>query len=197
MASWNMDFADEWFGALNNKDQLYTNIEFAKRPFASLPKLEFSSSLNSTQEKSEYRIKEIIELGFVDGVNFSQNITTGIESTHLLVCYGPPRLYNEFAIGGKGHPVNTVWFKDNPLFEFRSTLSLQNLPNDQPILLYSGDGQLSACMTAYLTVLGYDVKTLLFGANQLFYLRLNSEPALTEFIFSIQDVMNYPFVMGN
>ncbi len=197
MASWNMFFADEWFNALGNSGQNYTNIEFPKKPFTHLPKLELPSSLNSTQEKSLYRIKETIKRGFVSGINYSQNLSTGIANSHFLVCYGPVRLYNEFKIGGKGHPENTVWFKDTPLFEFRSTLSLQTLPNDQPILIYSGDGQLSSCITAYLTVLGYDVKTLLFGANQLFYTRLNSEPALTEFIFSSEDVMDYPYVTGN
>ena len=31
----------------------------------------------------------------------------------------------------------------------------------------------------------------------LFYLRLNSEPALTEYIFSNSDIMNYPYITGN
>jgi len=106
-------------------------------------------------------------------------------------------LYNEFKIGGKGHPENTVWFKDATLYEFRSVYSLQTLPNDQPILIYSGDGQLSSCMAAYLTLLGYNVKTLLFGANQLLYYRLAATPELTEYVFSAQDIMNYPYVTGN
>jgi hypothetical protein len=74
---------------------------------------------------------------------------------------------------------------------------LQTLPNDRPILIYSGDGQLSACMTAYLTVLGYDAKTLLFGANQLFYFRLSTDPNLTQYAFSNADIMNYPYLTGN
>jgi len=197
MASWNIYFADEWLGALENKDQSYTNIEYPKKAFTHLPGLEFPAEIVSAKERTIYRVKEIIKKGFAKDINYSENISTGIANTHFLVCYGPVSLYNEFKIGGKGHPENTVWFKDATLFEFRSIYGLQTLPNDQPILIYSGDGQLSACMVAYLTVLGYDVKTLLFGANQLFYLRLNSEPALTEYIFSNSDIMNYPYITGN
>jgi rhodanese-related sulfurtransferase len=197
MASWNMFFANEWFGALDNVSQSFTNIEFPKGPFSHLPKLEFPSSLKVVQEKTIFRIKEIIGKGFINGTNYSENLSTGIANTHLLICYGEARLYNEFVPGGQGHPENAVWFKNATLFEFRSVNSLQTLPNDQPILIYSGDGQLSACMAAYLTVLGYNVKTLLFGANQLFYSRLNSEPTLTKYIFSSQVIMNFPYVSGN
>lgn len=196
MASWNMFFADEWISALDNVDQLFTNTEYPKREFTNLPKLEFPSSLKTGREKTIYRIKEIISKGFVEGTNYYKKFSTNVELNNYLVCYGPVRLYNEFAIGGKGHPENTVWFKDVSLFEFRSVYSLQTLPNDEKILIYSADGQLSACIVAYLTVLGYDVKTLFFGAHQLFYSRLNSEPALTEYVFSIQDIMNYPYVTG-
>ncbi|MBK7632770.1 MAG: rhodanese-like domain-containing protein [Ignavibacteriales bacterium] len=198
MASWNVDFAAEWLGALGNSDQSYLNLEYPKKPFTNLPNLEFPPSLITEQEKTNYRIKEIIKKGFISGVNFSENISTGIINTHFLVCYGKGQLYGAPRdLGSRGHPENTVWFKDTPLFEFRSTNSLQTLPNNQPILIYSGDGQLSSCMTAYLTFLGYDVKSLLFGANQLFYFRLNADPTLTEYIFSMADIMNYPYTTGN
>lgn len=197
MASWNIDFANEWFSALGNNDQSYTNIEYPKYSYTHLPVLEFPAEIVSTKGKTIYRVKEIIKKGFAKGINYSENISSGIANTHFLVCYGPVRLYNEFKVGGKGHPENAVWFKDATLFEFRSVYSLQTLPNDQPILIYSGDGQLSASMVAYLTVLGYNVKTLLFGANQLFYLRLDSEPELNQYIFSIHDIMNYPYITGN
>jgi hypothetical protein len=197
MASWNVDFAEEWLAALGNSDQSYLNLEYPKKPFTNLPKLEFPSSLTTEQEKTNYRIREIINKGFKSGINYSENLTTGIINTHFLVCYGKGQLYGAPRdLGSRGHPLNTVWFKDAPLFEFRSTNSLQTLPIDQPILIYSGDGQLSACLAAYLTFLGYDIKTLLFGANQLFYWRLNSDSELSEYIFSSADIMNYPYSVG-
>ena len=98
---------------------------------------------------------------------------------------------------GKGHPVGTIWYWDNPVFEFRSIKSLQTLPSNSPIIIYSADGQLSACMAGYLTVLGYNVKTLLFGANQLFYTRMRSDPELNGDAFKFEEINNYPYVTGN
>jgi hypothetical protein len=63
-------------------------------------------------------------------------------------------------------------------------------------MLYDYDGQLGACMTAYLRVLGYDVKFLLFGANQLFYSRMITDVELMDFAFTSQGINNFPFVTG-
>ena len=62
--------------------------------------------------------------------------------------------------------------------------------------MYDYSGQLSACMTAYLRVLGYDVKILLYGANQLFYSRLISDPELLGYAFTTDKIQNYPYVTG-
>jgi phage shock protein E len=197
MASWNMDFATEWLAALRSSDLSYLNFEYLKKPFTDLPKLEFPASLVTEKDKTNFRVKEIIKKGFVSGINYSENLSNGIINSHFLVCYGKAQLYGAPRdLGSRGHPENAVWFKDTPLFEFRSTNSLQTLPIDQKILIYSGDGQLSASMTAYLTFLGYDIKTLLFGANQLFYYRLTADPALADYIFSWSDIMNYPYMIG-
>jgi rhodanese-related sulfurtransferase len=198
MASWNIDFANEWFAALANSDETYTNTEYPKLAYNNLPRLEFPSSLKSEEERTPYRIKEIIGKGFISGINYSENLSTSASNNNFLVCYGQPGLYGAPRdLGSRGHPKDAVWFRDASLYEFRSVNSLQTLPHDQSILIYSGDGQLSACMVAYLTFLGYDVKTLLFGANHLFYWRLNTDPRLVDYVFSTDDIMNYPYVSGN
>jgi rhodanese-related sulfurtransferase len=198
MASWNIDFANEWFAALGNNDQTFSNTEYPSNAFTHLPNLEFPSSVGNAKEMTEYRIKEIINKGFLKDLNYLEEISIENTIDLFLVCYGEGKLYNAPRdLGSLGHPENTVWFQYSPLFEFRSVNSLQTLPNDQPILIYSGDGQLSACIAAYLTVLGYDAKTLLFGANQLFYFRLSTDPSLTKYAFSNEDIMNYPYITGN
>jgi rhodanese-related sulfurtransferase len=198
MASWNIDFANEWFSALGNKDQTFTNTGYPKKDFSNLPNLEFPSSVNNSKEMTLYRIKETINKGFLNDLNYLEEISIENTFDHFLVCYGEGKLYNAPRdLGSLGHPENTVWFQNTPIFEFRSTQSLQTLPNDQPILIYSGDGQLSAAIAAYLTVLGYNAKTLLFGANQLFYFRLTVDPELIEYVFSTEDIMNYPYIIGN
>lgn len=197
MASWNFVFADEWYAALGSSVFPFSNIDYPKRPFTNLPTLEFPPSISSDKEKTIYRIKELINNGFLSGINYEEYFSSDVINSHFLICYGQVRLYSDFSVGGAGHPKNTVWFKDSTLFEFRSTNSLQTLPIDQSILIYSGDGHLSACMAAYLKLLGYDVKTLLFGANQLLYSRLATTPAISNNAFTSSDIMNYPYTPGN
>ncbi len=45
---------------------------------------------------------------------------------------------------------------------------LKTLPTDKTIVVYCYTGQTSANMAAYLQVLGYDAKSLLFGASGMF-----------------------------
>ena len=52
---------------------------------------------------------------------------------------------------------------------FTMGVDLKTLPTDKTIIVYCYTGQGSAYVTAYLRLLGYDAKTLKFGANSLFY----------------------------
>lgn len=199
MASWHQDFADEWLNALGNASDLssYINTVFDLNPFSSLPQIEFPEELKTIEEKALFRINSIISSGF-DLHCYTDDLDPSIRSNHYVICYGKAQLYGApLEYGFRGHPDKTVWFKGPPSFDFRSTNNLQRLPNDKKILIYSGDGQLSACIVAYLRVLGYDAKTLLFGANQLFYNRLIGMQELEEYVFSVSDIMNYPYANGN
>jgi rhodanese-related sulfurtransferase len=95
------------------------------------------------------------------------------------------------------HPLNVVFYKVPPdPSDFRSTSYLQTLPINKPIAIYSGTGQESAFYTAYLRLLGYDVKSILFGANNLLYEMLFRSPEIRIFAFTSSSIMNYPYVTG-
>jgi rhodanese-related sulfurtransferase len=196
MASWNQFFSDEWLGALSDAINIssYTNEDFPRNELTDLPSVIFENPGASLSDRVNARIKKIIEEGFY----YTDNLPS--ESTHYIVCYGKMRLFyaRKFIIlEGRGHPPGTRLYMDTPDFEFKSGKYLQSLPNDQPICIYDYDGQQSACMTAYLRVLGYDVSSLLFGANQLFYSRMIDEPDLREYAFSSLIINNFPYISGN
>ncbi len=200
MAYWNNFFADEWLAALCTDDVIntYSNFLFNKLPMSAIPKLSIPATIKDDREMTLYRIKEVIKAGFKQDVNYSREFDYAVKNTHIKICYGPPALYYMSQLeGGFGHAQETIWFQDNPVFDFRSTNYLQTLPPHNPVIIYSGDGQLGAAVTAYLTVLGYNVKTLLFGANQLFYFRMPSDPNLTDSAFKPEEIRNYPYVTGN
>jgi rhodanese-related sulfurtransferase len=47
--------------------------------------------------------------------------------------------------------------------------ALNTLATDKPVVVYCYTGQTSAFTSAYLRILGYDAKSLLFGTNGMFY----------------------------
>lgn len=62
------------------------------------------------------------------------------------------------------------------------------LNNTAPVVTYCWTGQTSSMMTAYLKVIGYDSKSLLFGTNGMIYSNLESHK------FSEGAIMGYPLV---
>lgn len=200
MAYWNIQFADEWINIPKRDEGLsaYVNIEYPKLQLTTLPKIDIPVTLKSNNEIGIYRIKEVIKNGFQAGINYSVNFNEDVKDKHFKICYGQRSLYESVPfVGGVGHPPETRWYQDGPLFDFRSVNYLQTLPSDQPIIIYSGSGHSSACIAAYLTVLGYNVKTLLFGANQLFYSSMGSALELLGEKFKPDEIRNYPYVTGN
>jgi len=200
LASWNEVFADEWLGALGNDPeiQIYNNEDNPKNDFTSLPAITFENPSASLKDRVNGRIKKIIAQGFVENIQYKKYFTP---YGKYIVCYGKTSLLYYAGMNGPlaglGHHDRAIFYKADPLYELRSTESLQTLPNNSTILIYDGTGELSASMAAYLRVLGYDAQTLLFGANQLFYDRVIYYPELIEFAFSYSRIRNYPYISGN
>jgi hypothetical protein len=151
----------------------------------------------SIPEIIESRIKMLISNGFYSDETQLRYMPPGNEENYI-ACYGNSSLYFAPKIDGVeiGHPVSAVSYRDDPWYELRSYKYLQTLPPNKEIIVYSYNGQLSACVVAYLNVLGYSAKSLLFGANQLFHTRMLNGVALNEFAFTFSEIMNYEYVTG-
>jgi rhodanese-related sulfurtransferase len=199
MASWNEVFAVEWLSELGDYSGInnFTDNTFNKNDYTAFPQISFANPNEQIEERVKSRINQIISLGFNQGEEYFPTLPNLLDK--YPICYGKTNLYNARKFGvfdEMGHPVDTRSYLDYPLYEFRSVKYLQTLPTTQQILLYDYDGQFGACMTAYLRVLGYDVKVLLFGANQLFYSRLLDDPELINYAFSSDKIQSFPFVTG-
>lgn len=201
MAAWNINFADEWLNALKNDSARisFNNNYYPKGEFTNLPEIIFENPTASLQERVEKRIESFIKTGFTKVNQYRSRFY--FFSNDFLVCYGKSRLYRSpisAAVDpGRGHAAGTIHYADEQFFELRSVQYLQTLPTDRAILIYGYNGQLSACMTAYLRVLGYDAISLEFGANQIFYNRMLDDPELYAYAFDHTDIKNFPYVIGN
>ena len=199
MAMWNIEFAGEWLDALIdlNTRMNYTNNPFPKGSLTSLPEINFQNKEAPIQERVENRIQDFISAGFIRNIQYRFRFVP--RDDELTICYGKSRLYNAplYGVDGTlGHANGVVNYADIPFFEFRAVQYLQTLPNDKTILIYDYNGQLSACMVAYLRVLGYDAASLNFGANQIFYSRMLGDVELNEYAFKPSLIKNLPYVIG-
>lgn len=62
-----------------------------------------------------------------------------------------------------GHVPGAYQF--TPKASLKTTADLNKLPTDETVVVYCYTGQTSAQVTAYLRMLGYDAKSLLYGVN--------------------------------
>ena len=216
ITSWNMDFAEIWLhyignsefvGTFNNKDY----YGFNNNP---LPAPSFSESANTIEKKLKERIEILLKEGFKDNpqdIQSNPDFTllfddidelkdNELPENYYFVCYcNPDAYYTSTGIAGDplagfGHPAGTVLF--SPGNDLKTTEKLQTLPLDKTIVIYSYTGQSSAYVAAYLKVLGYNVKSLFFGTNNLIYSRMVWFSTLKRHAFTPSNIMNFPYVVG-
>ncbi len=200
MAEWNQDFSAIW----QNNDSYYTgyvhftNKRFPLNKISPLPSVNLNGSSQNLEEKVKDRISNLISQGFKYDTNYVYfaDIKENIKD-YYLTCFGRDSLYyhNKEGEPGSGHFPNTVYY--NPAFDLRSTLNLQTFPTDRKILIYSYSGHLSAFLAAYLRVMGYDAKTLMYGASKIFYFYLKAHlNVFSPFIFLDSNIKNYSYSTG-
>ena len=216
MALWNSAFSNSWIE--HTKDHIIQNHLddshlFPSDPNMKLPDINFEIQNGNRQDNIKNLINEIVKEGFnaETYVNLSPPDTevvlgdTVIKflfdneeiSKFYIICFGSTRLYYSvltFPLP-TGHLPNAYLYYRGDL---KSSIFLQTLPPDKKIVIYSVSGQLSAFVVAYLRILGYDAKSLLYGANNYTYSRLvYDKDFFSPYVFLTSDIRNYPYVTGS
>ena len=200
LASWNEHFSDDWLGAIGDASDIerYTNDPVPKGDYTNLPDIMFENPDAPIEQNVKSRIKQTMSAGFIQDINFERVIPE--IGTMYIVCYAlNGLLYYSPRFGPfseLGHDPDARYYMSDPLFELRAVNYLQTLPPEDKILIYDETGQMGACMTAYLRVLGYNAVTLLFGGNQLIHSRMIYYQEIQQFAFDDSDIKNYPYVTG-
>lgn len=195
MASWNGYFADTWLQVIAKGkpfEQTYTDVVFYKKGLLELPSVSFPEGMTNYDEGVKSRISQLLQRGFVDTVKL---YTDSLSTVNYVICYGNNSLYLSGEISSypnMGHPSNVYYY--SPLRDLLSSSNLQTLPPNKPILIYCYNGQLSAVTTAYLNLLGYQVRTLLYGADYLFHFRMIYDMFLLPYSFTERVIKSFPYV---
>jgi rhodanese-related sulfurtransferase len=155
MSSWNAATAGPWNS--NAKNTYATQLEETANPKGeegALPVLETGFDL--AEDILAARISEVNNDGF-DAAKITADKVWSNPENYYIVNYWPEANYN------KGHIPGAIQYTPNE--SMLSDAFLKTLPTDKTIVVYCYTGQGSAFLSAYLRVLGYDAKSLLFGIN--------------------------------
>lgn len=156
MSGWNPKFAkDKWLARASNKyaDVLETT-ENVKAEAGEYP--EIITGYTTGEEIFNDRAGKVLYRGFSQASVKIDDIMAD-PSSFYIVNYWPKNLYD------KGHITGAVQY--DPKTTLNRANFLSTLPTDKPVVVYCFTGQHAAFVAAYLNVLGYDARTISYGAN--------------------------------
>ena len=183
MCSWNADFAGKWNTAIANGNAYasqFTTTATVKAAAGAMPVL--STGKTTGQEILEARVATLLAEGFTPATVSSKTVFDNL-STYCILNYWPANHYSD-----PGHIPGAIQY--TPKESIKLSVDLKTLPANKPIAVYCYTGQTSAFLTAYLRLLGYDAKSLLYGANGMIYDIMVSKSMTT---FSPTQIMGYDY----
>lgn len=185
MNSWNADLSSSWSGSIGNNYTNFVTTATAKNAAGNLPTL--STGKTTGAEILDARVDAM--LGTTDpfgDIKISYSTVTANPSNYYIVNYWSEAHYN------LGHIPGAIQY--TPKETLKLDLDLKTLPTDKTIVVYCYTGQTSAHVAAYLKMLGYDAKSLLYGVNVMNY-NWAVGHGMTHFDESY--IMGYDYETGN
>ena len=185
MCSWNNDFAGSWNTAVANGNAFATQFVTTDAPKAakgSLPEL--STGKTTGQEIFEARVDAVIKEGF-DAAKVQGSAVFGNLANYYVLNYWAAAHYTD-----PGHIPGAIQYTPKESLKF--DVDLTTLPTNKPIAVYCYTGQTSAFLAAYLRILGYDAKSVLFGTNGMIYDKMVAKGGMT--VFKASEIMGYDYV---
>jgi rhodanese-related sulfurtransferase len=184
MCAWNEVFAGKWNTAISNGNAYaseFTATPTDKGAMGEMPVL--NTSFETGQEILEARADAILTEGFTPATVTNQTVF-GALSSYYIVNYWPADQYAD-----PGHIPGAMQY--TPKESMKLAVDLKTLPAGNTIAVYCYTGQTSAFLTAYLRLLGYDAKSILYGANAMIYDKMVEKQMTT---WSTAQIMGYDYV---
>lgn len=182
MCAWHEDFAGKWNSNISNGHaSQFTSDATEKGAAGNLPTL--ATGKTTGQEILEARVAAVLAEGF-SAAAISKTAVFDNLSNYYIVNY-----WNAAHYADPGHIPGAMQY--TPKESIKLSADLKTLPTDKPVVVYCYTGQTSAFLAAYLRLLGYDAKSLLFGANGMIY---DSMAGMGMTVFSAEQIMGYEYV---
>ncbi|MFH1121822.1 MAG: rhodanese-like domain-containing protein [Bacteroidota bacterium] len=184
MSSWNATF-NKWTTNISNTySAQFVSTATAKGAMGNLPVL--STGKTTGQEILEARMSTLLTEKF-DAAKITNATVFGNLTNYYIINYWPAAQYET-----PGHIPGAVQY--TPKETLKLSVDLKTLPTDKTIAVYCYTGQTSAHLAAYLRLLGYDAKSIMFGTNGMIYDDMVTTGGMT--VFNETQIMGYDYVTG-
>lgn len=180
MSSIDSTFAQSyWLNTIANGSsrvsEFVTTPSPAKNAKGSLPTL--STGKTTAAEILEARVNAVATEGF-GAANISQTAVYANLANYYICAYWTNALYTD-----PGHINGSIQYDPTASVKvFANSVDLTTLPTNKTVLLYCFTGQTSAYVAAYLRLLGYDAKSIGYGANGMIYNTMVAKNVANTFI---------------
>ena len=155
MNAWSNENPNFWAKGVSSK--LSKKLETKNNPKGKASKLpEIKSEKQFASAILSERAEAIFKEGFKEAKIKIDEVAAN-PSKYYVINYWPKERYDA------GHLAGAIQY--SPKKDLRMDASLNTLPTNKTIVLYCYTGQVAAYTVAYLRILGYDAKTLTYGAN--------------------------------
>ncbi len=159
MSSWHADY-DKWSSNTSNeKATLFTDVVTDKAAEGELPTL--TTGFETAEEIFDARWEAVLAEGFGEAAISNGDVYANLDN-YYIINYWPEA---EYLV--PGHIEGAIQY--TPSDDLQLDTYLKTLPTDKTIVVYCYTGQNSARVAAYLRLIGYDAKSLKFGANGMIY----------------------------
>ena len=167
MAGWNNAFASSWTGKTGDNGNDGVNHTNWTYPASIAADTKYNSpEISSTESEGAAILKERVQVllsGGFKGIDASTVLTTPTD--YFINNYWALADTEKYGHIKGAHRINPLTLENG---------EISNLDPNKTVVTYCWTGQTSSMVTAYLTVLGYDAKSLKFGANNMIYSTLES-----------------------
>jgi len=184
MCSWHNDFAGKWNTAIANGNAFatqFTATATAKATAGELPVI--TTGKTTGQEILEARVAAILTEGFTPASVTGAAVLDNTDN-HYIVNYWPADQYAD-----PGHIPSAIQY--TPKESIKLAADLKTLPANKTIAVYCYTGQTSAFLVAYLRLLGYDAKSILYGTNGMIYDKMVAKGGMT--VFNAAQIKGYEY----
>lgn len=183
MCSWHTDFAERWQKAISNIRAAQFVKENNPKPQAgNYPKI--NTGKKTGLEILKARAEDMFNQGYANVVTITHDKVFENPASYFIVNYWPKNQHDEM-----GHIPGAIQY--TPKQDLKSTTFLKTLPTNKTIVLYCYTGQTSSFLAGFLRALGYDAKSLMYGANGMIYDKMKASTGYT--LFKDSEIMNYDY----